>query len=107
MEEAFMGDSIKHRLLEDFAELIEDVESLLAEGADATTDSLRDAQKSARSRLSDAKERLADLEKDVVGDVKRRIDRTDRYMHDNPWGALGATAAVAFLLGYMAHRRDE
>jgi ElaB/YqjD/DUF883 family membrane-anchored ribosome-binding protein len=27
-------------------------------------------------------------------------------MHDNPWGALGATAAVAFLLGYMAHRRD-
>jgi ElaB/YqjD/DUF883 family membrane-anchored ribosome-binding protein len=52
--EAFMGDSIKHRLLEDFTELIEDVESLLAEGADATTDSLRDAQKSARSRLSSA-----------------------------------------------------
>ena len=84
-----MGDSIKHRLLEDFTELIEDVESLLAEGADATTDSLRDAQKSARSRLSSAKERMADFEKDVVGDVKRRIDRMDRYMHDNPWGALG------------------
>ena len=49
---------------------------------------------------------MADFEKDVVGDVKRRIDRMDRYMHDNPWGALGATAAVAFLLGYMAHRRD-
>lgn len=102
-----MGDSIKHRLLEDFAELIEDVESLLEEGADATTDSLRDAQKSARSRLHSAKERLADFENDVVGDVKRRIERSDRYVRDNPWGVLGATAAVAFLLGYLAHRREE
>ena len=30
---------------------------------------------------------------------------TDDYVHDNPWGAIGAAAAAGFLIGLLINRR--
>jgi ElaB protein len=101
-----MNNSMRGRLLDDVTALIEEVEDLLESGVDATSESLREAQQAARGRLRSAKERLGKFEHDVTHEVKERAVRTDKYVRDNPWGSIGATAAVAFLLGYWMSRRD-
>lgn len=95
-----MNDSAKDRLLDDLADLIEEVEELLDHGVDATGDAVQQAKSAARDKLRGAKDRLMKFEKGVVKD-------TNRYVRDNPWGMLGVTAAVAFLLGYLAHGRPH
>ena len=32
-------------------------------------------------------------------------DVTDKYVHDNPWQAIGVAAGVGFLLGLLIGRR--
>ncbi len=95
-----MNESTKERLLDDLVALIEEAEDLLDHGVDATGDALQQAQSSAREKLRSARDRLMKFEKGVVKD-------TDRYVRDNPWAMLGITAAVAFLLGYLAHGRPH
>jgi ElaB/YqjD/DUF883 family membrane-anchored ribosome-binding protein len=101
-----VNESIRERLLEDVTTLIDEVEDLLETGADATGDKLREAQDAARSRLRHARERLTHFEHDVARDVKAKLGRADRYVHENPWMAVGTAATIAFLLGSLAHRRD-
>ncbi len=56
----------------------------------------------AKSAISAAGEHAGD----VAHEVKLGAHKTDSYIHDRPWMAIGIAAAAAFLLGVALARRD-
>lgn len=88
----------------DLAHLIDEVDALLRAGVKRVLD----AQKGgAGDVLDSAREKLVKLERDLESEVRKGARGAAAYIHRKPWPALGATAAVAFLLGYLSSHREE
>lgn len=95
----------KERLAADFREVMNDIDSLLT----ATTNKAEGEATALRSRIVDrleaAKIRVADAQHEAVERAKRAADATDHYVHDHPWQAIGAAAAIGLLVGVLIGRR--
>jgi ElaB/YqjD/DUF883 family membrane-anchored ribosome-binding protein len=52
-----------------------------------------------------ARERLGEFEGEIRARAQEAARTTDRYVHENPWGAIGIAAGVAFMLGLLSGRR--
>jgi ElaB/YqjD/DUF883 family membrane-anchored ribosome-binding protein len=88
----------------DLARLIDEVDALLRAGVKR----LLEAEKSdPEDVIAKARDKLVKLEGELEAEVRKGARSAAAYIHRQPWPAMGATAAVAFLLGYLAHHRDE
>ncbi len=38
--------------------------------------------------------------------ARKTAETTNTYVHEQPWNAIGASAAVGLLLGYLLARRN-
>jgi len=56
--------------------------------------------------LGRLREQLADAEEEVVSKCRQQWRSTDRYVRDNAWMAIGLAAAVGFVAGKLAIRRE-
>lgn len=86
------------RLKDDLGTIAEDVEQLLedvSEGADERAEEVR-------SRLRAVRDRVIEAERAANQRVREGAVRTDRYLRENAWGVVAATAAVAFLAGLLS-----
>ncbi len=95
-----MSSLRSERLKDDLHLIAEDIERLLqdvGEGAGEQDERLR-------RRLHAMRDRLARLENEVVYRVRKASDRAGRYVHDNPWGIVGAAAVTSFLVGLLSAR---
>jgi ElaB/YqjD/DUF883 family membrane-anchored ribosome-binding protein len=95
------GDSISAHL----QALADEAEALLkatARAGDAKVDA-------ARNRLADELENIRSRLVELEGRAERRMrvaaHRTDEAVHEHPYGAMGAAAAVGLLLGFVLGRR--
>jgi ElaB/YqjD/DUF883 family membrane-anchored ribosome-binding protein len=63
----------------------------------------------ARARIQKSlqvvKERMVDAQEAVVERTKEAAKVTDEYVHDNPWKAIGITAALGLIAGMLIARR--
>ena len=66
----------RDQLVDDFATVLSEAEDMLKKASQETGDRARDAARA-----------------------------TDDYVHDNPWQAVGAAAAVGFVVGMLMTRR--
>ena len=57
------------------------------------------------SKLLHAKLRLQELEGQAVDRAKVAARATDDFVHDHPWQAIGAAAAIGFVAGLLLNRR--
>ena len=48
---------------------------------------------------------MADAEEAVLVRAKAAAKATDVYVHENPWKAIGVTAGLALLIGFIMGRR--
>lgn len=102
-----MAEEARERVLRDVEALVDEIENLLGNGREAVGEGLRDAGRAALDRLGELRAQLADLEKEVTREVRQGARRTDRYVHDHPWLAVGVAAAAAFALGCAITRRER
>jgi ElaB/YqjD/DUF883 family membrane-anchored ribosome-binding protein len=101
----------RERIAADFEALLDDTENLLRAVAGAGGETV----KTARNRIQD---RIADLKR-VVGDgqdgamhemraaakeVRGAAKKADRYVHQNPWPAIGGALLVGIGLGLLGRR---
>ena len=84
---------------------IQAYESLLKQAAAETGERASDLRSQVESKLLSAKLKLQDLQEDAVDRAKAAAKVTDDYVRDNPWQAIGAAAAVGFLVGVLVSRR--
>src|ERR1022692_822640 len=92
-------------LFKDFGDVLAEPESLLRRPAAETGERASDLRSQVESKLLSAKLKLQDLQDDAVDRAKAAAKATDEYVRDKPWQAIGAAAAVGFLVGVLVSRR--
>ncbi len=95
----------REKLVDDFAEMLTEAEDLMKRAASETGDRAKDLRSQVEAKLRAAKSRLQEMQGDALDSAKAAARVTDDYVHDNPWAAIGAAAAVGFIVGLLMNRR--
>ncbi len=82
-----------------------EAEDLLGQAAIETGTKANELRSQVAAKLTAARSKLQKLQEDAVDRAKAAAQVTDEYVRDNPWQAIGAAAAVGFLIGVVISRR--
>jgi len=95
----------KEKLMEDLRLVVADAEALLHATASQAGEGAVAARARIQKSLQVVKANLVDAEEAVVERAKEAAKVTDEYVHDNPWKAIGITAALGMIVGMLIARR--
>lgn len=95
----------RERVADDFANVLKDAEDLLKKAGEATGERAEVLRAQAESKLLSMKLRLQELEGKVADRTRAAAHRADDYVHERPWTAIGAAAAIGFVAGLLLNRR--
>lgn len=93
------------RLMEDLRAVVDDADALLRATAGQAGEKIQQARTRAEETVRVARERLKDAEVDLERRAREVAQGADRYVRDNPWGAIGVAAGLAFVVGVLLSRR--
>lgn len=85
--------------------LADEAEALLKATARAGDDKMSSARAKLTDELAQIRQRLVELERDAAEHVKAAAKHTDEAVHQHPYVAMGAAAAIGLLLGFVLGRR--
>ena len=95
----------KDKLMEDLRLVVSDAEELLR----ATANQAGEGAAAARARIQEdlqvVKGRLVSAEDALIERTRDAAKEADRYVHDNPWQAIGVSACVGAIVGMLIARR--
>jgi ElaB/YqjD/DUF883 family membrane-anchored ribosome-binding protein len=91
--------------VKDFTDALDDANTLLREAVAETGERASDLRSQVEAKLLSAKLKLQDLQDHAVDRAKAAARVTDDYVRDKPWRAMGAAAALGFLVGVLISRR--
>jgi ElaB/YqjD/DUF883 family membrane-anchored ribosome-binding protein len=92
------------RLAADLRQVFDDVDQLLSQAATMTGQQAQDLRERASTTLRNARHKLQDAHANAYQQSKAAARATDDWVHENPWGAVGIAAGVAFVLGLLLNR---
>lgn len=92
-------------LIGDFKALMADAEDLIKATASHEEGPLSAIRSKALDTLNIAKESLSSVEGTVTEKAKVVAERTDEFVHRNPWEAVGVAAGLGLLVGLFIRRR--
>ncbi|MEJ8838030.1 DUF883 family protein [Ramlibacter sp. AN1133] len=95
----------RERLAKDVRAVVDDAEKLLRVGAQGTGEAVAEARGRLEESLVAAKDAIVRLERTAVDRATAAGRATDAYVHENPWQAIAAGAALGALLGVLLSRR--
>jgi ElaB/YqjD/DUF883 family membrane-anchored ribosome-binding protein len=98
-------NATRDRLAADFQRVMDDVNALIGAGGAKVDDEVTAIRERLRERLEDTRRRIGDLQHEGVERARRAARHTDEYVHDHPWHAVGAAAALGLVLGVLIARR--
>lgn len=89
----------------EFHSFLADVEELVKDATSLTGDDLAQAKFKLSARIATAKAAAEAGGNSLMQRARQTATVTNGYVHEQPWKALGAGAALAFLLGRVITRR--
>jgi ElaB/YqjD/DUF883 family membrane-anchored ribosome-binding protein len=98
-------ESSRQTIIDDFANVLTEAETLLKAAATETGEKARDLRQQVESKLLSAKLRLQEMQGQAVDRAKEAARATDDYVHDHPWQAIGIAAAIGLAAGLLINRR--
>ena len=104
MEKIPTQSSARDQLMRDLKNVISDAE-LWLRGSNLTGEDLKAAKAKFERTLVGAKDSIIRMEEAVVEKTKATAKATDVYVTENPWKAIGISAAVGVLVGALISRR--
>lgn len=90
----------------EFQRFLTDIEDLLSQATSLTGEDLAKLKNSLNERISLAKTSLNQLSTSLVDKARKGAVATNNYVHEQPWTAVGAGAAIGLLIGLLVSRRD-
>lgn len=90
----------------EFKNFLSDIESLVKETNNLTGEELAKAKAKLTQRIDAAKEQASEAGLTIVEQARKTAAVTNNYVHEQPWAAIGAGAAISFLLGFLLARQD-
>ena len=95
----------KDKLMDDLQMVVADAEALMQATASQAGEGAVAARARIQKSLQVVKERMVNAEDAVIERTKEAAKATDEYVHDNPWKAIGITAALGLIAGMLIARR--
>ena len=89
----------------EFKNFVADIEDLIKATTNLTGEDLQRAKDNVNQRIAAAKESATEIGESVINRARQTAEHTNAYVHEQPWSAIGASAAVGLLLGYLLARR--
>ncbi|WP_339523902.1 DUF883 family protein [Pseudomonas sp. EA_35y_Pfl2_R111] len=89
----------------DFHTFLVDIEDLIKDMATLTGDDLAQARNKLSSRIEAAKVSAEAVGSGLSQRAKQTAETSNNYVHEKPWTVVGASAAIAFVLGLLTARR--
>jgi len=105
MDAVEMKDAAKQRLAHDLKALVSGAEELLNITAATAGGEYALVKQKLERHLVSARHQLDHLEHAAMLKAKHAARATDNYVHDNPWQAIGAGAALGIVIGVLIGRR--
>jgi len=105
MEKIPTQSSTRDQLMRDLKNVVSDAETWLRSGSSLSGDDLKAAKAKFERTLVSAKDGIIAMEEAVVEKTKATVKATDDYVQENPWKAIGISAAVGVLVGALIARR--
>lgn len=91
----------------EFKTFIGDVENLIKDTTSLTGEDLAKAKAKLAQRISSAKESVNEMSGVVIAQARKTATATDDYVHERPWVAIGAGAALSFAAGFLLASRES
>jgi ElaB/YqjD/DUF883 family membrane-anchored ribosome-binding protein len=91
----------------EFRNLVADVEELIKRVAHLDDADLARAREKLQNTLSAAKTALHDGTERAKTSARQAADRTDQYVHTNPWSAVGIAAAAGAAIAVLLSTRIQ
>jgi ElaB/YqjD/DUF883 family membrane-anchored ribosome-binding protein len=95
----------RDQLAADFERVMEDINSLIGAAGNKVDGEVSAIRERLRERLEDTRRRIDDLQHEGVERARRAARHTDEYVHEHPWYAVGAAAALGLVVGVLIARR--
>jgi ElaB/YqjD/DUF883 family membrane-anchored ribosome-binding protein len=95
----------KEKLMEDLRLVVADAEELLRATANQAGEGAAVARARIQENLQVVKGRLVSAEEALIERTRDAAKDADRYVHDNPWQAVGVSACVGAIVGMLISRR--
>jgi len=105
MEKIPTQSSTRDQLMRDLKNVVSDAETWLRSGSALSGEDLKAAKAKFERTLVSAKDGIIAMEEAVVEKTKATVKATDLYVTENPWKAIGISAAVGVLVGALISRR--
>ncbi|HXN16338.1 MAG TPA: DUF883 family protein [Usitatibacter sp.] len=89
----------------DIQNVVNDAQELLNTVKSEGESKLAEVKARVQTKLDTAKDMIGELQQTVQEGTKVAISTTDTYVRSNPWRAVGISAALGALIGFLAARR--
>lgn len=93
------------RILDNLGGFIEGAEDLLKATKHFSGENLAAARARVEDELEGVRDALGEAQAYARDQARQAIRTTDRYVHRNPWQAIGVAMAVGVALGWLSNRR--
>ena len=103
--ETDFSDVTKEQLIADFKVVMSDAEALIKATANQGGEALVAVRTKAEQSIAMAKAQMIDAEAALLAHTKAAAKATDVYVHENPWQAIGVSAGIGLLIGFLMGRR--
>lgn len=77
---------------------------LLKDAASTTGEGLANASMQVKQKLHDAVVLIEEKRVSAIEHAKHTADITEKYVHENPWKAIGISAVIGLALGSLLRR---
>lgn len=101
---ASISDS-KEKLMDDLRLVVADTEELLRATANQAGEGAAVARARIQENLQVVKGRMASAEDALIERTRDAAKEADRYVHDNPWQAVGVSACIGAIVGMLISKR--
>lgn len=94
----------------EFHDFVSDIEDLTRELIEKTTtltgEDLTRAKERLAARVTAARTSIEDMGGEITHRARRGAERTNSYVHEQPWNAIGIGALIGFACGVVIARRS-
>jgi ElaB/YqjD/DUF883 family membrane-anchored ribosome-binding protein len=99
------ADSALSNISNEFRSFVADVENLLKATNSLSGEELAKAKAKLEQRIAAAKSSAEELGSNIANRARKTAESANTYVHEQPWPAIGASAGIGFLVGYLLSRR--
>jgi len=89
----------------EFQSFLDDVEAFVAEATTLSGEELEQAKTKLYERIDTIKDTFNDISGGIRYKARKGAEITNHYVHEQPWPAIGASALVGVVVGFLLARR--